>query len=64
MVVQPSYLELESDGLGPQAKRLEAHIRSDEKAAKAKAVLSTCHDLQLHLLPLDQMWGVVQNSTF
>jgi hypothetical protein len=64
MVVQPSNLELESDGLGSRAKRMEADVHSDEKAAKAKAVLATCHDLQLHLLPLDQMWGVIQNSIF
>jgi hypothetical protein len=62
MVVQKAKLELERDGLGQPAKRLEADMHLDEKAAKAKAVLATCCDLQLHLLPLDQMWDVIQNS--
>lgn len=56
MEVQKQKLDLEIDGSGPPA------IQLIEKAAKAKAVLATCHDLQLHLLPLDLMWDVIQNS--
>lgn len=62
MEVQKQKLDLEIDGSGPPAKQSQADIQLIEKAAKAKAVLATCHDLQLHLLPLDLMWDVIQNS--
>lgn len=61
MALQKSNMNIKRDGLGQPAKRSEADMHSDEKAARAKAVLATCHDLQLHLLPLDQMWDVIQN---
>lgn len=62
MALQKSNMNTKRDGLGQSGERSEADMHSDEKAARAEAVLATCHDLQLHLLPLDQMWDVIQNS--